>query len=76
MPITADWLFQNHTAQQVTIQLLVRALSSSEYLCYVPPILDTQYWRDIAVEPVFFFFACLLDRERFTMQWEARFACV
>ena len=44
MPITADWLSQNHTAQQVTIQLLVRALSSSEYLCYVPPILDTQYW--------------------------------
>ena len=30
MPITADWLFQNHTAQQVTIQLLVRALSSTE----------------------------------------------
>ena len=30
MPITADWLFQNHTAQQVTIQLLARALSSSE----------------------------------------------
>ena len=26
MPITADWLFQNHTAQQVTIQLLARAL--------------------------------------------------
>ena len=39
-------------------------------------MLDTQYWRDISVEPVFFFFACLLDRERFTMQWEARFACV
>ena len=30
MPITADWLFQNHTAQQVTIQLLARALSSTE----------------------------------------------
>ena len=30
MPITADWLFQNHTAQQVTIQLLARVLSSSE----------------------------------------------
>ena len=30
MPITADWLFQNHTAQQVTIQLLARALPSSE----------------------------------------------
>ena len=30
MPITADWLFQNHTAQQVTIQLLAHALSSSE----------------------------------------------
>ena len=30
MPITADWLFQNHTAQQVTIQLLARALFSSE----------------------------------------------
>ena len=44
MPITADWLFQNHTAQQVTIQLLARALSSSEYLRYAPPILDTQYW--------------------------------
>ena len=55
MPITADWLSQNHTAQQVTIQLLVRALSSSEYLCYVPPILDTQYWGDIAVEPIFSF---------------------
>ena len=26
MPITTDWLFQNHTVQQVTIQLLVRAL--------------------------------------------------
>ncbi len=76
MPITADWLFQNHTAQQVTIQLLVRALSSSEYLRYVPPILDTQYWGDISVEPIFSFSACLLDRERFTMQREARFACV
>ena len=31
MPITADWLFQNHTAQQVTIQLLACALSSSAY---------------------------------------------
>ena len=30
MPITADWLFQNHTAQQVTIQLLARALSNTE----------------------------------------------
>ena len=30
MSITADWLFQNHTAQQVTIQLLARALPSSE----------------------------------------------
>ena len=30
MPITADWLFQNHTAQQVTIQLLAHALSSTE----------------------------------------------
>ena len=30
MPITADWLFQNHPAQQVTIQLLARALSSTE----------------------------------------------
>ena len=30
MPITADWLFQNHTAQQVTIQLLAHALSSAE----------------------------------------------
>ena len=30
MPIIADWLFQNHTAQQVTIQLLARTLSSSE----------------------------------------------
>ena len=27
MPITANWLFQNHTAQHVTIQLLARALS-------------------------------------------------
>ena len=30
MPMTADWLFQNHTAPQVMIQLLARALSSSE----------------------------------------------
>ena len=30
MPITTDWLFQNHTVQQVMIQLLARALSSSE----------------------------------------------
>ena len=29
MPITADWLFQHHTAQQVTIQLLAHALSST-----------------------------------------------
>ena len=30
MPITTDWLFQNHTVQQVTIQLLACALSNTE----------------------------------------------